>query len=278
MDATIFGGKWKKVRQLPSGGQADTYLVTLETEREPEGVLKQANRPSSKAKDRMLCEVANLKRLHGIGVKVPGVLDFGNTRALGHDEPPWFVMDFIPGKTLDSALQDQGALGLNQAVAVAADLAGTVAQVHRAGILHRDLKPSNLMVRRLGAEADIVLLDCGLSFHKKDETTKDITGQDPIRNKFLSLSEGNTPGGNRRDPRSDLTAVAGILFYCLTRKNIGLLFDGAAAPHHRPACSVRELLGDVGDNRRRKSSCSSTGPSHSISTIDSRHPMNCSFG
>ena len=60
MDATIFGGKWKKVRQLPSGGQADTYLVTLETEREPEGVLKQANRPSSKAKDRMLCEVANL--------------------------------------------------------------------------------------------------------------------------------------------------------------------------------------------------------------------------
>ena len=116
------------------------------------------------------------------------------------------------------------ALGLNQAVAVAADLAGTVAQVHRAGILHRDLKPSNLMVRRLGAEADIVLLDCGLSFHE-DETTKDITGQDPIRNKFLSLSEGNTPGGNRRDPRSDLTAVAGILFYCLTRKNIGLLFD-----------------------------------------------------
>ncbi len=278
MDATIFGGKWKKVRQLPSGGQADTYLVTLETEREPEGVLKQANRPSSKAKDRMLCEVANLKRLHGIGVKVPGVLDFGNTRALGHDEPPWFVMDFIPGKTLDSALQDQGALGLNQAVAVAADLAGTVAQVHRAGILHRDLKPSNLMVRRLGAEADIVLLDCGLSFHE-DETTKDITGQDPIRNKFLSLSEGNTPGGNRRDPRSDLTAVAGILFYCLTRKNIGLLFDERGrALIIDPLAPCESCLAMSVTIGGAKSSCSSTGPSRSISTIDSRHPMNCSFG
>jgi hypothetical protein len=105
------------------------------------------------------------------------------------------------------------------------------------------------MVRSL-ERADIVLLDCGLSFHGSDAES-DLTGDEPIRNKFLSLSEGNNPGGNRRDPRSDLTAVAGILFYCLTRQNIGFLFDERGLPpHRRPGCSMQEILGD--DPRRRQ--------------------------
>jgi serine/threonine protein kinase len=245
----VWGGKWKKVRGLASGGQGDTFLVASVEDSAREAVLKQANRPSSKARTRMLEEVSNLSTLHEAQVKVPGVLDLGSMGGFATDseEAPWFVMDFIRGKTLDAHLRDSGPLNLDRAVAVTLDLARTVDLAHKKGVLHRDLKPANLMVRGLDP-ADVVLLDCGLSFHSSDAEV-DLTGDEPIRNKFLSLSEGNNPGGNRRDPRSDLTAVAGILFYCLTRENIGLLFDERGLPpHRRPGCTMQEVLGS--DPRR----------------------------
>src|SRR5262249_4227981 len=157
----------------------------------------------------------------------PRVLDFGNTAEKETDEQPWFVMEFVPGKTLDATLRESGRLDLDRAIALTRDIASTVSLAHRAGVLHRDLKPANLMVRGLDPP-DVVLLDCGLSFREGDE--EDLTGDEPIRNKFLSLGEGNTPGGNRRDPRLDLTAVSGILFYCLTGQNIGAHFDQHGLP------------------------------------------------
>jgi hypothetical protein len=97
---------------------------------------------------------------------------------------------------------------------------------------------------------DIAVLDCGLAFNERD-VEGDLTGEEPIRYKFLSLSEGNTPGGNRRDPRSDLTAISALLLYCLTRQNIGFLFDeNGRPPHRRPGCTMQELL--AGDPRRRQ--------------------------
>jgi hypothetical protein len=247
----VWGGKWRKVRALASGGQGDTFLVASVEDPTLEAVLKQANRPSSKARARMLNEVGHLSLLHEAQVKVPGVLDFGSLggAGVGGEQAPWFVMGFIRGKTLDAHLRDGGPLNLDPAVAVTLDLARTVDLAHQKGVLHRDLKPANLMVRGLDP-ADVVLLDCGLSFHGGD-TEGDLTGDEPIRNKFLSLSEGNNPGANRRDPRSDLTAVAGILFYCLTRQNIGLLFDERGLPpHRRPGCSMQEVLDS--DPRRRQ--------------------------
>jgi serine/threonine protein kinase len=196
----------------------------------------------------MLREVANLNLLHEAELKVPGVLDFGNTVGTGSGEQPWFVMEFVQGKRLDDAVRESGPLGLDSAVALTLDLAGTVGLAHKIGVLHRDLKPANLMLRGLDPP-DIVLLDCGLSFHEGDE--EDLTGEEPIRNKFLTLAEGITPGGNRRDPRLDLTAVSGILFYCLTGQEIGGHLDQhGLVPHHRPRCTMREVL--AADPRRRQ--------------------------
>ncbi len=240
-------GKWTKVRNLSQGGQGATFVVRSDSG--TEAVLKQAHQPSSKTRSRMLREVANLKTLHDAGVKVPEILDTGNT-AETDEGLSWFVMEYILGDTLDTALQKSGPLSLDAAIKVGCDIAKTISEVHKSGILHRDLKPTNLMARAIGEKSDIVLLDCGLSFNEND-IDDDLTAHDPIRNKFLSLSEGNTPGGNRRDPRSDLTAVAALFLYCMTRQNIGLLFDeNALAPHRRPGCLMEELLGK--DDRRNQ--------------------------
>lgn len=240
--------KWEFVRNLESGGQGDTFVVRSRLESTVEGVLKQAkpregNRVSKKVRARMASETTTLNLLHVGNVKVPKVLDFGNTTSelAEKDDRPWFVMEFIRGQTLDKAIRGKVPLPLEHAVAITLNLAETIREVHKRRVIHRDLKPGNLMLRDFDS-ADLVLLDCGLSFNENDADL-DLTEQEPIRNKFLSLPEGNTPDGDRRDNRSDLTAVAAILFYCLTGQNIGLLHDqNGHPPHRRQGSDVRALL------------------------------------
>ena len=89
----------------------------------------------------------------------------------------------------------------------------------------------------------MVVVDYGLSFNVEDD---DITQtEETFRNRFLDLPETNTPGGDRRDPRSDLTAVCAILFFCLTGRVPGQLQDGMGKlPHLREGLSLRDIHDD----------------------------------
>jgi hypothetical protein len=58
------------------------------------------------------------------------------------------------------------------------------------------------------------------------------------------LPEVRVPGGDRRDVRSDITAVCAILYFCLTGHKPGLLRDSNDRPIHRSeGCAVREVIG-----------------------------------
>lgn len=77
-------------------------------------------------------------------------------RVSGPDEPPFFVMPFIEGETLEGVrLPFRDAVEIMRAVALAVDYA------HRQGVLHRDLKPGNLIRDRQGT---VWILDFGLAF------------------------------------------------------------------------------------------------------------------
>ena len=47
----------------------------------------------------------------------------------------------------------QGPLPVPRAIAVARDIAGALAEAHRARIVHRDLKPETVMITMLGIAA-----------------------------------------------------------------------------------------------------------------------------
>src|ERR1700722_16787819 len=67
--------------------------------------------------------------------------------------PNYLVMEFVDGKTL------KGPLPLEQALAIAIQLADALDAAHKKGITHRDLKPANAMLTRSG----IRVLDFGLA-------------------------------------------------------------------------------------------------------------------
>ena len=75
-----------------------------------------------------------------------------------HDGATFLVMEHLTGETLAQRLE-KGSLPLEQALAVATEIAEALCAAHRQGVIHRDLKPGNVMLTETGAK----LLDFGLA-------------------------------------------------------------------------------------------------------------------
>jgi len=234
---------WTLGERLGKGGQGLTHLVTSKTEPSQTAAIKiLKNNADSQARGRMHREVANLTVLVDAGGFVPRVLDHNTQHFEDAGVELFVVMEFIPGKTLKQLIQENSRLSIEKAGQITGRLCNTIEIAHTFPILHRDLKPENIIVRDLES-ADVVVLDYGLSFNAADP---DLTQtEETFRNKFLDLPETNTPGGNRRDPRSDITAACGIFYFMLTGHVPGQLQGGdGRLPHMRAGFSVREALGD----------------------------------
>lgn len=61
-------------------------------------------------------------------------------------DPPWLVTGYIPGPSLDKAVEQFGPLPVPSCELLAAGLAEALAAIHAAGLVHRDLKPSNVLL------------------------------------------------------------------------------------------------------------------------------------
>ena len=191
----------------------------------------------------MFQEVGHLRVLHAAGCKVPAVLDDNTAKFETPQVSLYFVMEHIEGQTLAELVKASERLPLDLSIAITREVAATVSKGLEHGVVHRDVKPENLVVRSQDP-ADVVVVDYGLSFNAAEPTPLTTTSE-TIDNKFLSLPERRIPGGDRRDPRSDLTGVSAVLFYCLTGKPpVDLVGPKNEAPHRRDGSSLRDILGD----------------------------------
>ena len=80
-----------------------------------------------------------------------GVVEAGGVRAL--------VLELVDGPTLATRIAD-GAVPLEQALAIALQIAEALEAAHDRGIIHRDLKPANIKV---GDNGTVKVLDFGLA-------------------------------------------------------------------------------------------------------------------
>ena len=86
---------------------------------------------------------------HPLIAQIYGIEDTTGVRAL--------VMELVDGETLDERI---GALSVDEALALAKQIAEALHAAHEQGIIHRDLKPANIKVR---SDGTIKVLDFGLA-------------------------------------------------------------------------------------------------------------------
>src|SRR6185295_2302771 len=61
----------------------------------------------------------------------------------------FLVMQLLSGRTLESELDDRGAIAPARACRIARDVLAGLSAIHANGLVHRDLKASNVLVDRL---------------------------------------------------------------------------------------------------------------------------------
>jgi len=87
---------------------------------------------------RFQAEIATL-----VNLRHPGI-----AQLIGSGEQgglPFFVMEFVPGRTLEELLKSGRRFSWQETVAIAQQILPPLKSAHDQGVVHRDLKPANLM-------------------------------------------------------------------------------------------------------------------------------------
>lgn len=91
------------------------------------------------------------------------VYDFGEVTTPEDGQVVFWVMEVLDGQVL-SDLLDRSPFPAQRVAHLGAQVARTLAAVHRVGVVHRDVKPENLMLIRKGSDPDFVkVLDFGVA-------------------------------------------------------------------------------------------------------------------
>ncbi len=77
-----------------------------------------------------------------------------------HQDAPYFVMEYVPGTTVDAWRTQRDELSIDEAIGALDQVCRGLTAIHRAGAVHRDLKPTNVLV---GPAFRIAVADLGLA-------------------------------------------------------------------------------------------------------------------
>ena len=147
-------GREVAIKVLPEGFTTDpTRLARFEREAR---VLASLSHPNiAGVYETGSVRIPSRGDLEGSRSEVSGQADDGESGDLCH----FLVMELAPGETLAERLA-RGPIPIDEATAIAIQIAEGVEAAHERGIVHRDLKPANVTV---DADGRVKILDFGLA-------------------------------------------------------------------------------------------------------------------
>ncbi|MDI5968573.1 protein kinase [Streptomyces sp. SL13] len=119
---------------------------------------------------------------------------------------PWLVTAYVPGPSLEQAVQRCGYLPEQTVRVLGAGLAEGLAAIHRCGIVHRDLKPSNVLLATDGPR----VIDFGIAYALETSTPVTRGIGTPA---FMSPEQIE---GRTISPASDIFSLGTVLAYAAT--------------------------------------------------------------
>src|SRR5438876_913279 len=206
--ARALAGRYSLIRELGQGGMATVYLGT--DQKLARRVAIKVLAPATRAylgSDRFQREVllaAQLSHPHIVPLfeadEADGLL--------------FYVMEYVEGESLRHRLTRQGSLPVEDAIRIAAEVGDALQYAHENGVIHRDIKPENILLSRGHA----LVTDFGIAKLMEERGSAEgpaLTGAGIAVGTAAYMSPEQASGDKRIDPRSDVYALAAVLYEML---------------------------------------------------------------
>jgi serine/threonine-protein kinase len=191
-------------RELGRGGMATVYLAReLKHQRSVAFKMLHAELGVALGPERFLREISLTARLQHPHI-LP-LFDSGETAGR-----LWYTMPYVEGESLRDRLRREIQLPVNEAVRLAAEVAGALDYAHRHGVVHRDIKPENILLEETHAR----VADFGVA------RAVDAAGEGKLTETGLALGtpaymSPEQASAGPVDARSDVYALGCVLYEML---------------------------------------------------------------
>ena len=221
-------GQYVLLEQLGAGGMGEVYRAEHRLLRRPCAIklIRPEHAGNSEVLQRFEREVqttATLTHPNTIAIYDYGITDDGTF---------YYVMEYLPGMTLEQLVSREGPMDAPRAVHVLRQIAGALHEAHSAGLTHRDIKPGNVMLSERGGVRDVAkLLDFGLvTAHNVDgdvarDDAGDITQAGVVVGTPAYMSPEQCEGNQTPGPASDIYSLGALGYFLLAGRSP---FDGRA--------------------------------------------------
>jgi serine/threonine-protein kinase len=266
-------GQYQLKQLLGSGGMGEVYLAEHVLLKQPCAVkLIRPERAGDGATlrrfEREVQATARLKHWNTVQI-----FDYGHAA----DGTFYYVMEYLPGLTLEQLVKQHGPLPAGRAVHLLRQACLALREAHALGLIHRDIKPANIMVCERGGVADVVkLLDFGLvkavGLPRQEET---LTQEGAIAGTPAYLSPEQAAGKGNLDGRSDIYSIGALAYFLLTGQP-PFVRDRAieiiVAHIHEPVPPLTELRPEIPDDLQQVVlRCLEKDPARRFADVSSLH-------
>lgn len=202
---TALSGRYDVRRLVGRGGMGSVYFAV---ERVPgrDVAIKVLDR---RIADRILRERFQREIAVCRGLEHPHVVPIYDTGEV--EELLFYVMPYLGAQTLSDRLEQDGRLGIAEAVDIAVHIAEALHYAHTRGVVHRDVKPGNILF--LGERP--VIVDFGVAAVRV-ATDERLTTPGEVLGTPVYMSPEQAMGHWNLDGRSDIYSLACVLYESLT--------------------------------------------------------------
>ncbi len=152
--------------------------------------------------------MASLRSPHTVAL-----FDFGHTK----DNTFFYVMELLDGIDLQSMVERYGPMHPGRVANILMQVAESLEEAHRAGLVHRDIKPRNLILAKMGLQYDFSkVLDFGLVKTNLVQDTSMMTLDGVATGTPAYLPPEIAMGAAKIDGRADLYSLGCVAYFLLT--------------------------------------------------------------
>jgi len=211
-------GQYRLLRKLGSGGMGEVHLGEHVLLRRPCAIKlihpEHAGDPTTLGRfEREVQSMATLTHWNTVEV-----YDYGHA----DDGTFYYVMEYLPGLTLQDMVERHGPLSPGRAVFFLRQICAALREAHAIGLIHRDIKPGNIIACQRGGVHDVAkLLDFGLvASHGLAKALGPDAGKLTVQGSILGsppyMSPEQALGKSSVDARTDVYSLGGLAYYLLT--------------------------------------------------------------